>query len=43
MSVHFTDGNMERTESSLGADTLELVHEVSVPIVWTIVEGVPVM
>ena len=34
---------MERTESSLAADTVELIDEVGVPIVWTIVEGVPVM
>jgi hypothetical protein len=43
MSAHFTDGNTKRTESSLGADTLELVHELAVPVVWTIVKGVAVM
>jgi len=34
---------MEQTESSLAADTVEFVHEVGVPIVWAIVEGVSVM
>ena len=33
---------MGRTESSLGTDTVKLVHEVGVPVVWAIVEGVPV-
>ena len=44
MSVHFfTDGEMERTESSLAANTVELIDDIGVPIVWTIVEGVTVM
>ena len=35
--------NMEQTESSLAADTVKFVHEVGIPIVWTIVEGVTVI
>jgi len=38
-----TDRNMERTESGLGTNTVELFDKVGVPLVWTIVKGVTMM
>ena len=34
------DGDIQRTKSSIGTDTVELVHDLVVPLVWAIIEGI---
>ena len=37
------NGSMERTKSGLGTNTVGPFDEVSIPLVWTIVEVVTIM
>ena len=41
-SRSFDIHNKEQTESGLGTDAVECVHEVRVPLVWTVVKCVTV-